>query len=245
VRSLLLVGWLALCVLAYYAWPAEVHRRRCVRRFLRGALALVGVRLTTSGEPATTPRLLLSNHLSWLDILVLGGASGSAFVAHDALAGQPLMRWLCDLNHTLYVGRHERGKVTDQVTRLADKLTRGETLTLFPEGTTGDGVALLPFKSSLLAAIELAPAATAVQPVWTDYGADASAIAWFGEEAGVANFLRILARRKALCVTVHFLAPIEEAERASRKAMASAAQQRIEAAVRQQDRRRPPQRVAL
>jgi 1-acyl-sn-glycerol-3-phosphate acyltransferase len=232
VRSFLLVAWLVVCALCYYAWRARSHRRACVRRFFRGALALAGVRLSITGEPAPRPRLLITNHLSWLDIPVLGAAAGSTFVAHDALADHPVMRWLCDLNWTLYVARHERGTVTEQVSQFAEHLARGETLTLFPEGGTGDGVALRPFKSSLFAAIELAPGGIAVQPVWTDYGAEAPAIAWFGEEAGLANFVRILARAQALRVTVHFLAPIEGVERVSRKTIAAAARQRIEAAMR-------------
>jgi 1-acyl-sn-glycerol-3-phosphate acyltransferase len=219
-------------VLAYYAWPAARYRRHCVRRFFRGALKLAGVRLSIAGEPVSTPRLLLANHQSWLDILVLGSAAGSAFVAHDALRDQPLMRWLCDLNRTLYVARHERGTVGRQVSQLADALARGETLALFPEGGTGDGVVLQPLKSSLLAAIELTPAGTAVQPVWIDYGPEASVIAWFGEETGITNFVRVLARARALRVVVHFLAPIAGAERASRKTIAAAARQRIEAAMR-------------
>jgi 1-acyl-sn-glycerol-3-phosphate acyltransferase len=106
-------------------------------------------------------------------------------------------------------------------------LTDTGALTVFPEGTTSDGVGLLPFKSSLLSALDPPPPGIAIQPVWLDYGPDVARIAWVGEEHGLHNFLKILARRKSVPVTVHFLPPLTADESANRKVMAAAARERI------------------
>jgi 1-acyl-sn-glycerol-3-phosphate acyltransferase len=100
-------------------------------------------------------------------------------------------------------------------------------LTIFPEGTTSDGTGLLPFKSSLLSAFEPLPPGIAVQPVMLDYGPDAAQIAWVGEEHGLDNFLRILASRRPVPVTVHFLPPLVGEQLANRKTMAQAAREAI------------------
>jgi len=98
-------------------------------------------------------------------------------------------------------------------------------LTIFPEGTTSDGTGLLPFKSSLLSALEPLPSGIAVQPVLLDFGPEAADIAWIGDEHGVDNFLRLLARSRPVQVTVHFLPVLSGAQTASRKTIAQAARE--------------------
>src|SRR5690606_30535825 len=93
------------------------------------------------------------------------------------------------------------------------------------------GVTLLPFKSSLLSALDPVPAGIAVQPVWLDYGPEVAEIAWVGEEPGLDNFLRILARSRPVDLTVHFLPPLTGGALADRKAMAAAAREAIVAAM--------------
>jgi 1-acyl-sn-glycerol-3-phosphate acyltransferase len=185
------------------------------------------VRLSQAGIAPAPPRLLLANHVSWLDILVLGGVTGTVFVARDSLAAQPLLRWLCGLNDTVFIARDDRLQVAEQVTQMRDALAAHTAVALFPEGGTGDGQTLLPFRSALLAAVEPPPPGLTIQPVWIDYGADAARIAWFGGEHGLANFTRILARRRPLVARVHLLAPLAAEECASRKTMVGAARQRI------------------
>jgi len=100
-------------------------------------------------------------------------------------------------------------------------------LTIFPEGTTSDGTGLLPFKSSLLSALEPLPPGVAVQPVLLDFGSEAADIAWVGEEHGLDNFLRLLARRRPITLTVHFLPVLHGAELTNRKTMAQASREAI------------------
>lgn len=194
------------------------------RRFLRGAAAIAGARIQVVGEQPPPSCLLLANHSSWLDILVLSGATGCAFVSKDKL-GHPLIHWLADQNHTIYVDRSARRSVGDQVAAIRTALVEARRpIALFPEGTTGPGDCVLPFRPSLLAAVAPAPPDSVVQPVAIDYGAASTELAWYGEDA-MTNALRILGRRGTFAVTVKLLDPLPASD--DRKLLATMAQQRI------------------
>jgi 1-acyl-sn-glycerol-3-phosphate acyltransferase len=222
---------LLVCVPLYYAWRFLRLHNPWPRVFLGGIARIAGARVTITGAPSRKGAFLLSNHVSWLDIPVISGASGSAFVAHSGLADVGLLKWLCEMNDTVFVARHDRRSVHAQVAQVRAALTDTGALTVFPEGTTSDGLGLLPFKSSLLSALDPPPPGIAIQPVWLDYGPDVAAMAWVGEEHGLDNFLKILARRRPIPVTVHFLPPLGPEEMANRKVMATAARERILAAI--------------
>ena len=221
----LLAGSLAL----YYAWRLLGFANPWPRRFLGGMAWLAGARVRTSGSVPKRGAILLANHLSWLDILIVAGSTGSAFVAHAGLAGNRLLKWLCDMNDTVFVTRSQRGSVAAQVDQVRRALAGDGLLTIFPEGTTGDGRALLPFKSSLLSALDPPPSGVGVQPVAIDYGPAATEIAWVGAEPGIANFFKILARAGTIPVTLRFAAPFAPAEAGNRKAIAAEARERIAA----------------
>ena len=105
---------------------------------------LAGLRVRTEGVPRPGA-LFLANHVSWIDILALAGASRAIFVAHSGLTIHGGLKWLCDQNDTVFVTREKRGSVAGQVEQVRAAL--GERpVTIFPEGTTNDGTGLLPFK---------------------------------------------------------------------------------------------------
>jgi lyso-ornithine lipid O-acyltransferase len=201
------------------------------RRFLGAAARLAGAELRIVGRPAGARTVFLANHVSWLDILVLAGASGAAFVAHRGLANHPVLKWLCDMNDTVFIARDEPGRIAEQVAQVRAALTREGALAIFPEGTTSDGSGLLPFKSALLSALDPAPAEVVVQPVWLDYGPHSASLAWYGDEPGLANLLRVLGRGERVPIALHFLEPFDPRAAGSRKAIAAQARARIEAAI--------------
>lgn len=217
--------WLGGCVACYYLWRWTHGRRHnpWPRRFLGGLARLAGVRVRSTGAVVRKGTFLIANHVSWIDIPALAGACGAAFVAHDGLAGIGPLRWLCEMNDTVFVARHDRGSVAKQVEQVRAAIRRSAALTIFPEGTTSDGVSLLPFKSSLLSALDPLPQDIAVQPALLDYGPESAEIAWTGEEAGPANFLRILARARPVELSIRFLPPLSGAALANRKTIAAAA----------------------
>jgi lyso-ornithine lipid O-acyltransferase len=168
---------------------------------------MLGIRTTVKGRRIGRHTLLVANHTSWLDILVLGGSTDTAFVSKDQL-GHPLIHWLADQNATVYVKRTHRKGAKDQAIALAASLERDKPVTVFPEGTTGPGVHLLPFRSTLLEAANFAAKDVKIRPVAVDYGAARTEVCWW-HEPGKSNVLRVLGRRGTLPVTVTVLPPLD------------------------------------
>jgi 1-acyl-sn-glycerol-3-phosphate acyltransferase len=176
-------------------------------RFLRGAGWMFGLRAHVTGNLPGPHSLLVANHSTWLDILVLGGSLRSAFVSKDEL-GHSFVHWLADQNGTVYVKRKHRKGSKDQAIALAKALERDNPVTVFAEGTTGPGTHLLPFRSTLLEAVTYASRDVRVLPVALDYGDARKEIAWCQEPA-LNNIKRILSRRGTLPVMVHVLGPLD------------------------------------
>lgn len=175
------------------------------------------------GGPLDPHTLLISNHVSWLDILILGGTVGTAFVSKDNL-GHGVIHWLADQNSTLYVSREDRRGSMNQAIAIARAAEREQPITLFPEGTTGPGDQLLPFRSSLLEAAAYASDKVEVRPLALDYGSHATEVGWHGER-GKDNVLRILGRKGTLSVTVRLLPALDRTS--DRKALAQKARDAI------------------
>lgn len=233
-RVIGIVLLLIACVPLYYIWHlARAGHNPWPRLFLAGVGAIAGLRVHVEGPRVPRGTFLLANHVSWLDIPALAWAAGAAFVGHDGLATAPLLRWLCQMNDTVFIARHDRSSVAAQVEQIRSAIRETGALAIFPEGTTSDGTAVLPFKSSLLSALDPAPEGIAVQPVLLDYGRNAADIAWIGGEQGPANVRRILARPGSLHVTVRLLPPLAGDALANRKTMAGAARDAIMTALQQ------------
>jgi 1-acyl-sn-glycerol-3-phosphate acyltransferase len=170
------------------------------------------------GERPRSGTLIVANHVSWLDIPILAGATNCAFVAKQGLSANPVMRWLCQQNATVFIDRDRRGSVNEQLAQMEAAIRSHKPLCLFPEGTVGDGGTLLPFRSSLLKLAEDPPLPLRVQPVAIDYGSAAPDFGWPQGEPGITNFLRLLGRRGTVAVTLHFLPPLAPGQ--DRKALA-------------------------
>ncbi len=223
---LLAMGLLLLvCAPLHLLWRLFGLGRWWPRVFLSGIGLIAGLQLRVQGKPARGA-LLLANHVSWLDIPALAQATGSAFVAHDGLRAFAVLKWLCEMNDTVFIARHHRHRVAEQVEQVRAAMSGSGALTLFPEGTTSDGTGLLPFKSALLSALDPLPPGVIVQPVALLYD-DAARIAWVGEEHGLDNFTRMLARLRPISLTVRFLVPLAGDALSNRKTVAAAAQSAI------------------
>jgi 1-acyl-sn-glycerol-3-phosphate acyltransferase len=146
---------------------AAGRRDRVPPLFLGFMGRMAGLRVRTEGQPRVGA-LFLANHLSWLDVLALAGTSRAIFVAHSGLAGHGALKWLCDQNDTVFITRDRRGSVAAQVAQVQAALG-DRPLVIFPEATTGDGSTLLPFRSSLLSAVEPLAGEVPIQPVALDY----------------------------------------------------------------------------
>lgn len=229
------VAMLLLAVLTHvplhYLWRLLRLPSPWPRWFLGRAARIAGARVQVIGTPLRRDVFYISNHLSWIDILALGGASGTAFVAKAEIGAAPVVGWLAGLNRTVYVKRENRMGVAEQINELRDALAENWAITVFPEGTTTDGKSLLPFKTPMLRVLEPPPPGVMVQPVLLDYGAVSEEIGWIGEEGGINNARRILSRKHAFPLKISFLEPFDPRDFPGRKAIAAESRRRIEEAL--------------
>ncbi len=121
--------------------------------FHRLALRALKVRVTPNGGLSSIrPLMLTPNHVSWLDIMVLGSLAPVSFIAKSEVGEWPFFGLLAKLQRTVFVDRQKRSETGAVNRSVASRLEAGDVIVLFAEGTTGDGTRLLPFRSALLGA---------------------------------------------------------------------------------------------
>lgn len=228
VRAAGLVALLLLFVPLHYLYRAISYGSPFPMLFLRYAARVCGARVAIHGTHLKRDVFFVANHISWMDILALAGASGTAFVAKAELAETPVVGWLASLNRTVFVKREHRMGVAEQINALKEALVDNWSVTVFPEGTTTDGQSLLPFKTSMLSVLEPPPPGVLVQPVTIDYGPVAEWIGWIGEEGGLNNAKRVLSRKGTFRVGLHYLEPFSPEDFHGRKAISQESRRRIE-----------------
>jgi 1-acyl-sn-glycerol-3-phosphate acyltransferase len=199
--------------------------------FHRIASRALGVRVKVCGKPLRKDVFFVANHVSWHDIPILGGITGTAFVAQDGVRAWPIIGWLATRNRTIFVSRTDKQNVAEQISSLRKAIAENWSVTLFPEGTTSDGRGLLPFKPSLFAALTPLPKPVMIQPVLLDFGEYGPEIAWLGEETGWESAWRAFTRKGSYAVRVWFLEPFDPAALADRKAVCAYARSRISIAL--------------
>lgn len=228
-RVTLAVSVLGFCLAGYcLTWPLR-KRIGWTRFFLQWFGEAIGLDVRTEGTQIGRDVLYVANHVSWLDILALGGASPTVFVSKDDVNGWPLVGMLARIGGTIFIDRESRRAARGQVDQLGMALLQHQPITLFPEGTTGDGVDILPFRAALFASVAPAPPGVVVQPVAIDYGPAAAEISWSGDEGLAANAKKLLGRPGRLVCTLRFLPPLPGS--ADRKQLASQARSVIAAAL--------------
>ena len=199
-------------------------------------LAILGVQIELRGQvPAAGPVMLAANHISWLDILVMHAARHCRFVAKSEVRHWPLIGRLATGAGTLYIERESRRDAMRVVHHMADSLRRGEVVAVFPEGTTSDGVALLPFHGNLIQAAISANAP--VVPVGLSFIETRSrerslTPCYVGDDTLAASVWRTLSGRPITAV-VHFGEP-EYAKGRSRREWAAGLREAV-AALRAQE----------
>lgn len=193
---------------------------RVTSLFHRVLIRGLRIEIELDGELARDA-LLVANHVSWTDILVLGGSVPTSFVAKAEVRRWPLLGLLARLNPTLFVRRDARTAVPAQVAEIASALARGR-VALFPEGTTGDGSDVLPFRPALFAAAagrRIQPVAILYRPAGRAWRpGELGGFAWDGDKEFWPHLLAIAGGRPTRC-RVMALPPIH-AGQYDRKALA-------------------------
>jgi 1-acyl-sn-glycerol-3-phosphate acyltransferase len=228
--------------------------------FHRLVLWLLDVRVKRLGAPPDAePSLVLANHASWLDIVVIGSLRPLAFVAKSEIAGWPVIGLFANLQRSVYIERARRSHTAEVNETVARRLAGGEMVVLFPEGTTSDGNRLLPFRSSLVGAAgavltETDLGAVRLQPLSVAFTRrnglpvtrrERPAIAWYGTME-LAPHLAAFLRDGPLDVEVTWGEPIRFDAGLDRKRATALAEAAVREGVRASLRGNPaPQRRAL
>lgn len=210
---------------------------RFARRYHRLCWRVLGFRVAVTGaQCGRHPTLFVANHASYLDITILGGLIRGSFIAKSEVAGWPLFGQLAKLQRTVFIERRVR-ETARHKDRIAQRLADGDDLILFPEGTSGDGNRVLPFRSGLFGAA--GSGAVVVQPVSIAYvGLNGMPMgryyrpffAWYGAMS-MAPHLWTLLGLGIVTVAVEFHPAVTFAEFASRRALAEHCRAAIAAGV--------------
>jgi 1-acyl-sn-glycerol-3-phosphate acyltransferase len=225
----------ALGLLLRQPWTASFPRfyhRQCCR--------ILGLRVRRIGRPTQSrPVLFAANHISYLDITVFGSLIAGSFVAKTEVARWPLFGWLARLQRSVFINRQARS-TKEQRDSIALRLAANEALILFPEGTSGDGNRVLPFKSALFSVAgpkgdHRAAGPVTVQPVSIAYTRlDGMPIgrrlrplfAWYGSMAMAPHLWTVLGLG-TVEIVVQFHPPTTLADCGSRKALARYCQEQV------------------
>jgi len=194
---------------------------------------LLRLRVHVAGEPLRgRPVLFVSNHVSWLDIIAIGSIQPVAFVAKSEVRKWPLVGITAEMQRTVFVERAKRHQTGDAVAQMVDRLAHDTPVVLFAEGTSSDGNRVLPFRSALLGAVEMAAkdggaAELTIQPMAVAYTATQGIpmgrqhrplAAWYGDLDFMPH-IRVLIEKTALDATVAFGEAIPADATLTRKAM--------------------------
>ena len=214
-------------------------RRWIPNLYHRFILFVLGIHVSVRGAPATErPLLFVSNHSSWIDILALSSVTPLKFIAKSEVAGWPLFGLLAKLQRTVFVDRSKRQATVEVNREIAARLSDGDPVVLFGEGTSGDGNRVMPFRTALLGAMDQALGGNGrgfLQPVSVSYtrlhgipmGRQHRAIAaWHGDISLVPHLIRVI-RTGAIDVVVSFGAPIAVEAGTDRKALAHSLEEAV------------------
>ncbi len=194
----------------YLAFALALRRPGASMILHRWLCAILQVKVRRIGEPGSGRRLIVSNHVGWLDVLALGVMEPMAFLAKREVGDDGRSRWLVDLQGAVYVDRARKRCIPSVNAEMARRMTAGVPVVLFAEATTSDGTRLLPFHSSHFEAARAAGAC--VQPVYLDYRRIAgmrttrgqtSAFAWYGDTAFWPSLKTVLACGGISCDVIY------------------------------------------
>lgn len=199
--------------------------RKIAAIWSRALLFCLGLQMRREGQPIRSG-LLAANHCSWIDPLVVGAAAPAFFVAKREVRRWPGIGLLCQLGRVEFIDRRP-SEARGQVGRLSGRLHKSHLLCVFPEGTSTDGIQVLPFRSSLFAAVsgnDPQSKNAVVQPVAIRYRPDCSLpksfYAWWGDMTFASHLLDVVAHSRRGTVTISFLEPVPASSFPDRKGLA-------------------------
>ncbi len=237
--ALLLIGFVVwACGLPFVQWSASLTWRwRCFafRQWARANAALLGMDLQASGAAPHETVMLVANHLSYLDVIVFALHCDAVLVAKSEVARWPLIGFLSRCMGTIFIERNRKRDILRVNALIERALHNGQSVIIFPEGTTSAGEQVLPFKSPLLEpAVKLGVPVHYASLHYATAAHErpaAESVCWWGEMDFVPHLWRLF-QLKGFCAAVHFGATPLPAR--NRKTLARTAQARITANLKNQ-----------
>ncbi len=214
--------------------PVSPHITRTVCRL---AFPILGMRYSVKGHPMRHRGAVVANHSSWLDIFSLNACQSVYFVSKSEVAGWPLIGWLARATGTAFIARDPKAAKAQQAL-FETRIRAGHKLLFFPEGTSTDGLRVLPFKSTLFAAFYShgLDDIMQIQPVSVIYhaprGRSDGFYGWWGDMTFGAHLFKILAQWRQGSVEVVFQAPVSVDAFPSRKELARRCEEAVRGTVR-------------
>ena len=212
-------------------WSPWITKTVC-----RTAFPVLSMGYSVRGTPMTGPGAIVANHSSWMDIFALNAAQCLYFVAKSEVAGWAGIGWLARATGTVFIAR-KGSEAKAQQGVFEERLRAGHRLAFFPEGTSTDGLRVLPFKSTLFAAFYShgLDHILQIQPVTLRYhapeGQDARFYGWWGDMVFASHLLQVLAVRRPGRVEVMFHDPVSVEDFADRKRLAAECEAVVRAAL--------------
>nr|WP_283255042.1 lysophospholipid acyltransferase family protein [Marivita sp. GX14005] len=191
--------------------------------------------LRMEGQRMTGPGAVVANHASWLDIFALNARENVYFVSKSEVAHWPFIGWLARATGTVFIAR-DRREARAQARLFEDRLTQGHRLLFFPEGTSSDGLRVLPFKPTLFEAFLSGGLGQdfKIQAVTVSYDTPAASdprfYAWWGDMAFSPHLLKVLAQKRQGAVRLTYHEPVRVREFSNRKALARHVETQVRAA---------------
>lgn len=215
------------CVAMRFPRASDAWRQSRKQRWSRDLLHALGVRTQQATPPAGGAALIVSNHISWLDVFVLNALTPTHFVCKDDVRSWPVIGWLVASTGTVFIARGSSIAAARTARDIRQRLAREECVALFPEGTTTDGTRLLPFRAALLQpAIDAdVPVVPATLRYLDERGNPCFAPAYDGEIT-FWQCLRAIVLAPAVHAHIEFLCPLQ-ARAADRRSLAAGAEEAI------------------
>lgn len=231
-RLVWLAGLILFCVPLHLLWRLFRAPSPWPQRFLGWCGRACGMRATIIGERAPGTILFASNHQSWMDILLIGGATGASFVSKETVRRWPIAGWLATMVGTIYIANSDRRAAGAQAERIREALHEGKSVAFFPEGRLNNG-SLQPFRPALFGAVIPPVDHIRVQPIALDYGENRMELIWQRGTHAATNARSVFAHRGVQDVTIHLLEPIPIDENSHRKDIAEQCETAISSALGQ------------
>ncbi|HJV62315.1 MAG TPA: lysophospholipid acyltransferase family protein [Albitalea sp.] len=221
----------ALICAAVFPFLDATGRQRRVGWWSRRMLRVLGIALDTRGLPRGGSTLVVANHISWLDILAINAVQPARFVSKADVRRWPLIGWLVASAGTLFIERERKRDALRVVHQVAGALGRGDTIAVFPEGTTSEGHDLLPFHANLLQAAIATE--TPIQPVALRFSDSREPVSRAAAYVGDTHLLRSVwsvVSASQMRASIAWLLPVET-RHADRRALAELVRGHIAAAL--------------